>query len=265
MMRELLKKIDSAVTGGALLRGKRERMHAAFRREREAAFDGKMEFGYRRAGLSTELAELCDQYGSDKGETTPGPHPYVWPSHFYTELYELLFGQARDTIRRVVECGIGTNNPDLVSSMGAAGKPGASLRVWRDYFPNAEVIGADIDSDILFEEERIRTFQCDQTSAASIAAFRERAGLIDGSVDIVIDDGLHTLAAGKAFFEGMWSSVRVGGTYITEDIDWREAAEFGNFIATGLPKNASAMMVDMPALDRPLGYNTLAVIRKAAA
>ena len=35
-------------------------------------------------------------------------------------------------------------------NMTASGKPGASLRVWRDYFNNAQVIGADIDKRILF-------------------------------------------------------------------------------------------------------------------
>ena len=34
--------------------------------------------------------------------------------------------------------------------MGIKGKPGASLRVWKDYFPNANIIGVDIDENILF-------------------------------------------------------------------------------------------------------------------
>ena len=29
--------------------------------------------------------------------------------------------------------------------MGKQGKPGASLRTWREFFPNAQVIGIDID------------------------------------------------------------------------------------------------------------------------
>jgi hypothetical protein len=69
---------------------------------------------------------------------------------------------------KVFECGVGTNNPNITSNMGVNGQPGASLRVWRDYFQNAEVFGADIDRGILFEEQRIRTFYVDQTNKDSI-------------------------------------------------------------------------------------------------
>ena len=41
--------------------------------------------------------------------------------------------------------------------------PGASLRAWRDFFPNATILGADLDREVLFEEERITTGYMDQT------------------------------------------------------------------------------------------------------
>jgi hypothetical protein len=52
--------------------------------------------------------------------------------------------------------------------MGRTGTPGASLRAWRDYFPNAEIYGADIDREILFEEERISAFYVNQLSESAI-------------------------------------------------------------------------------------------------
>ena len=97
-------------------------------------------------------------------------HPFPWPAHTYADYYHSLFSHCRSTVKNVFECGIGTNNPDVPSSMGIHGKPGASLRVWyslfcttngllqRDYFPNATVYGADVDANVLFEEERIKTF-----------------------------------------------------------------------------------------------------------
>jgi SAM-dependent methyltransferase len=260
-MRNFLKSFDAAVTGGALMRRLSASREARFRAEVAAPHDARIEIAYSKAGFSRELAELCDRYGSDKGEASPRQQPYPWPSHSYTDLYELLFGSSRQTVQLVVECGIGTNNPDLISSMGAAGKPGASLRVWQDYFPHARIIGADIDPDILFAEGRIETFQCDQTSAESIAAFREQAGIADGTVDVVIDDGLHEFHAGVAFFEGMWSALRVGGTHVIEDIVPPDAPKFADYL-TRLPENASGAMVDMRSKGLPVGYNTLAVIRK---
>jgi hypothetical protein len=100
--------------------------------------------------------------------------------------------------------------------MGTRGIPGASLRAWRDYFPNAIVIGADIDSEILFSENRIKTYYLDQTSPKSINKFWKNLNLTD--FDIVIDDGLHLFEAGKTLFENSFQYLKEGGTYIIEDV-----------------------------------------------
>ena len=54
--------------------------------------------------------------------------------------YNNLFSHCRDTVKLVFECGIGTNYPDTKSNMTSTGKPGASLKVWKDYFPNAKIL-----------------------------------------------------------------------------------------------------------------------------
>ena len=72
--------------------------------------------------------------------------------------------------------------------MGISAKPGASLRVWRDYFPGANIFGADIDQDILFSENRVETFYLDQTSKESIDAMWRAIKISD--FDLIIDDGL---------------------------------------------------------------------------
>ena len=52
--------------------------------------------------------------------------------------------------------------------MGPKGKPGASVRAFRDYFTKAQIFGADIDSEILFSEKRIKTYEVDQCSIDSM-------------------------------------------------------------------------------------------------
>ena len=52
--------------------------------------------------------------------------------------------------------------------MTSTGKPGASLKVWKDYFKNAKIFGADIDKRILFQEERINTYEVNQLDPSSI-------------------------------------------------------------------------------------------------
>ena len=203
------------------------------------------------------LASLCDQYGSDKGSLSNVNTIHSWPSHTYTDLYSRLFLHCRFNINTVFECGIGTNNPNLVSSMGVHGKPGASLRVWKDFFPNANIFGADIDRDILFQEERIRTYYIDQMNAGSIKEFWKKVGIDD--FDIIIDDGLHTFNAGWTLFTHSIHKLSPVGTYIIEDVSPK------NLIAFEKAFKATDFNVDYVTLDRPfqnLGDNNLILVRK---
>ena len=94
--------------------------------------------------------------------------------------------------------------------------PGDSLRLWRDYFSNALIFGADIDDKILFEEERIKTFKVDQASVESI---RKMWKLIDeNDFDIIIDDGCHRFDETINFFENSIEMLNINGKYIIEDI-----------------------------------------------
>jgi SAM-dependent methyltransferase len=162
------------------------------------------------------LSELCDQYGSDKGSSTLGLKPYPWPPHDYTAIYSLIFSLSRHSVRNVLECGIGTNDQHIKSNMTNSGKPGASLRVWRDFFPLAEIYGVDIDPKALFHENRINTFEVDQTSKSSIERFKAQIPNIE--FDIIIDDGLHEFFAGQKFFINTFGILRNGGFYVIEDI-----------------------------------------------
>ena len=99
---------------------------------------------YYEKDQTNYLAQLCDKYGSDKGEIKTSGHPYIWPSHTYTDFVDGRFRHCRAVVKNVFECGLGTMDLSIKANMGVAGRPGASLRVWRDYFPNADIFGAAI-------------------------------------------------------------------------------------------------------------------------
>jgi len=203
------------------------------------------------------LNALCEAYGSDKGSTGAQERPYAWAPHSYADWYERHLGHCREGVRAVFECGLGTNNPDLPSSMGARGKPGASLRAWRDYFPSAEIYGADVDRDILFAEDRIRTFYVDQTDAAAVAALWREVG--DVQFDLFIDDGLHTGEAAITLLEGSLQMVKPGGLYVIEDVHLQMMMVLlGHLKRTDL--NFEVVTMYRPRLG--LGDNSLIVIRK---
>ena len=216
-IRKLIRYIDKNLLGKNLQQLKAFVLEKRLTKYRSEKISSRIAAQYKSHNKS-ELNTLCDKYGSDKGEVTSADNPYAWPSHNYNDIYELLFRLSKNKIKSVIECGIGTNNPDLVSSMGINGKPGASLRVWQDYFPNAKVIGVDIDKDILFSEDRIDTYYCNQTDPQSIANFINTAKILETSIDIIIDDGLHEFQAGKIFFEGMSKYLATNGFYIIEDV-----------------------------------------------
>jgi hypothetical protein len=156
----------------------------------------------------TQMCRVMTKWGSDKAKNS------------YTPLYSALFKERYDQPLRIVELGMGTNNPNLLSNMGVFGAPGASLRGWRQLFPHALVYGADIDRQILFEEDRIKTYFCDQLDRSSIQGLWSHEELKSGA-DIIIEDGLHTFEANISFLEHSINHLCPGGTYIVEDIESR--------------------------------------------
>lgn len=187
---------------------------------------------YSPFNFGSQLAELCDHYGSDKGSAGQKISNYTWQPHSYTEFYGLVFGPRRLTVQTVCEIGIGTNNSDIVSNMGLNGKPGASLRVWRDYFPNAKIVGGDIDKRILFSEDRINTYHIDQTNKVSIDHFYQSTGI--EKFDIIIDDGLHTFDAGCCLLINSLKHLNDGGMYIIEDISDKDLLKYNIFLKSAL-------------------------------
>lgn len=212
----------------------------------------------------SRLNRLASEFGTDKGGYSPAEKPYPWESHTYADVYELLFGMGRHTVRRVLECGLGSNSPGAPSGMGERGKPGASLRLWRDFFPRAEIIGVDIDEAIIFQEERIRTYVCDQTDRDSIAGFVARAGLEAGSIDVIIDDGLHTAKAAISFFEGACSLLATDGWYVIEDVRTIDVQCLKQYF--GLRKDEYCMrVIGCRRRGRRVGSSRLLVISRAFA
>lgn len=164
------------------------------------------------------ISELCLKHGSDKGYLDySAKTPYGFNPRNYSEFYFNTFHHFRENIKLVFECGLGTNNITIPSNMGDRAKPGASLKVWRDYFVNAEIIGADIDKDILFNSERIKTFEVDQTNKEMIMDMWNKVNL--DNFDLIIDDGLHNLEGGVVFFKNSFEKLRKDGIYIIEDVD----------------------------------------------
>jgi hypothetical protein len=156
-------------------------------------------FGHRfgklgAAACSADLPALATLYGSDK-----------WGSHWYAKHYAKHFEHWRHEPIKLLEIGIGGYaNPK-------AG--GASLRMWKSYFPRAEIYGIDLYDKRPHDEPRIRTFQGSQVDEHFL---REVIAQI-GRPHIIIDDGSHLNEHVIKTFEFLFPLLADNGIYAVED------------------------------------------------
>jgi hypothetical protein len=176
--------------------------------EISTASDLRAQLESSRKGVLVEkrLRELFDMHGSDKGS-----------QHGYSLLYAWLL-EKFDLTRefRVLEIGLGTNRTVVPSNMGPGGRPGASLRAWRDMGESIEVVGLDVDRKILFNEDRISTHyidQLDMLSWASLPTSMTKVGF-----DLIVDDGLHAPLANLNTLIASLPLLRSGGVLVIEDV-----------------------------------------------
>lgn len=123
--------------------------------------------------------------------------------HCFTVLYDYWLSPIRAKPIRMLEIGI------LL---------GGSLRMWYEYFWQAERIYA---ADILMPEERnapavtlgsyVELLRLDQTN-------RKQLRNMPSNLDLIIDDGGHTMEQQQLTLVELFSHLKPGGTYILEDL-----------------------------------------------
>lgn len=155
----------------------------------------------------TPLCKLAYKYGVDKC-------PLI--KHNYTQFYYEIFKQRRRSTKKILEIGIGHEKIMAhVSKIKGRYIMGASLYMWRDFFPNAEVFGADINYELIFEDERIKTYWCDQRNKGNLEKLVE---IIGTDIDIVIDDGSHKWSDQLFTCQTLMRTINKNAIYIIEDV-----------------------------------------------
>jgi hypothetical protein len=144
-------------------------------------------------GMDRELLTLDAlglRFGTDKSSQV----------HDYLSFYEFFFKQIRDQELKLLEIGVYF---------------GASLRLWKEYFPNGAIVGADINPDAkAYAEDRILIEIVDQSNIEELVAL----GVKHGPFDIVIEDGSHLWEHQLTTFKTLFPFLKNGGYYIAEDL-----------------------------------------------
>ncbi len=189
----------------------------------------KTNSNYFETTESAKLRKIFDSQGSDKGSI-----------HNYDLVYEEIFRSKPIESFDLLEIGLGTNNLDVVSNMGLNGRPGASLRSWKEFIPNSRIVGCDIDSRILFSEDQIETHHLDQTSDESWNKLLEK--LNQRKFDLIIDDGLHSPFANLRTIIYGQKILKENGIIVIEDISENSLPVF-RLLMNGLLKNCRTEIV----------------------
>ena len=92
---------------------------------------------------------------------------------------------------------------------------GAGLKMWRDFFPNAQIYGIDYNHKTMVDDERIQTFQMNSKYVLDVKNFIERVG---GDFDLIVDDGSHRTTSQIQTANNFLPYLKDTGIYVTEDV-----------------------------------------------
>jgi hypothetical protein len=124
----------------------------------------------------------------------------------YTRYYARHLRAKRRAVGCVLEIGVGGYQDPSVG--------GASLRMWRSYFPRATVYGLDLYPKRFADNLRLVLIQGDQSDADTLRRLVE----LCPPFDLVVDDGSHIRSDIIASFEALFPAVKPGGFYAIEDL-----------------------------------------------
>ncbi|MGZ4436894.1 MAG: class I SAM-dependent methyltransferase [Nocardioides sp.] len=119
----------------------------------------------------------------------------------YFEIYHRHFERFRGKKITVVEFGV---------------SQGGSLQMWRKYFgKNAHIYGVDINPECKrFEDDKTTIFIGDQEDRDFLRQIAKETG----PIDVLIEDGGHTMGQQIATFEVLYPKMHPDGVFLMEDL-----------------------------------------------
>ncbi|MCI9123140.1 MAG: class I SAM-dependent methyltransferase [Eubacterium sp.] len=132
-----------------------------------------------------------------------GKHTRIDKWMHYYEAYDRVFSKYRGKAVAILEIGV---------------RGGGSVQMWKDYFDidgvDVKVYGIDINPKCKeYETDKIEIFIGSQDNKEFLEKVKKKIG----KVDIIIDDGGHTMNQQIVSLEVLWDCLKDDGTYLCED------------------------------------------------
>lgn len=158
-----------------------------------------------------DLTALANKSNTDKGTVTG-------QGHGYSLVYDLLFAGRRLEPLNFCEIGLCIGGPEVTSgSIDRTVNDLPSIKMWREYFPNAKLYGVDISDFSAFENDGFKFVRADAGDEKQL----QKVADLGVPFDVIIDDGSHAPFHQQRAFLSLFPTLRPGGLFIIEDIQWQ--------------------------------------------
>lgn len=168
------------------------------------------------------LTELAQHFRTDK-----------YGVHRYTPHYERHLQHLRSREFTMLEIGIGGYSRE--------GKGGASLRMWKHFFPQAQILGLDIQDKAFVDAPRIQTIQGSQIDEPLLRQIVEE----HGPIEVIVDDGSHHPEHIRETFRILFPLLADDGIYAIEDTQTSYWPTWGGSEDRHAPFTTMALVKDL--------------------
>ena len=164
-----------------------------------------------------------------------GDHRMIHKWRHYFEIYDRHFSRFRDRKINVLEIGIAH---------------GGSMQMWQDYFKgNATIYAVDINPECKkFETDSVKVFIGSQEDRKFLQKLKNEIP----DIDILMDDGGHSMKQQKTTFEELFDKVKEDGLYVIENMH----TSYMKFYGGGYKKSRSFIEFSKNFIDKLHAWHT---------
>jgi cephalosporin hydroxylase len=134
---------------------------------------------------------------------------------------------------------------DVITFLEVGVQYGGSLLLWHELLPNAQLIAVDIADQVhesikqRLSPDRYSFFVADAYTTDTQKLVQDKA---KNGLDVIVDDGPHTLASQEAFLRLYFPMLNEGGVAVVEDV---QDVSWFDTLAAALPDGAKFETIDL--------------------